>query len=156
MGVVDKHAPLQSKRVSNEHSPWITHQLTRKIYKGVIGLPIKIFCISIIKIYNACIIIHSAKCDVAIPGEEQLSSIPYREYVTFRGSAVDIHSLFKLDSSGCQTFSPSSSPLPGSTTISLFPVSFCIALSDPHLCWACDQFFKFVINIFIVIKPAMC
>ena len=120
MEAVYKHAPLQSKRVSNKHSPWITHQLTRKIYKGVIGLPIKILCISIIKIYNACIIIHSAKCDVAIPGEEQLSSISYREFVTFRGSAVNIHSLLKLDSSGCQTFSPSSSPLPGSTTISFF------------------------------------
>ncbi|KAK2570085.1 hypothetical protein P5673_004830 [Acropora cervicornis] len=34
MEAVYKHAPLQSKRVSNKHSPWITHQLTRKIYKG--------------------------------------------------------------------------------------------------------------------------
>ena len=34
MEVVDKHAPLQSKRVSNKHSPWITHELPRKIYKG--------------------------------------------------------------------------------------------------------------------------
>ena len=33
MEVVDKHAPLQSKRVSNKHSPWITIELTRKIYK---------------------------------------------------------------------------------------------------------------------------
>ena len=33
MEVVDKHAPLQSKRVSNKHSPWITHELPRKIYK---------------------------------------------------------------------------------------------------------------------------
>ena len=33
MEVVDKHAPLQSKRVSNKHSPWITHELTRKIHK---------------------------------------------------------------------------------------------------------------------------
>ena len=33
MDVVDKHAPLQNKRVSKKHSPWITHELTRKIYK---------------------------------------------------------------------------------------------------------------------------
>ena len=33
MEVVDKHAPLESKRVSNKHSPWITYELTRKIYK---------------------------------------------------------------------------------------------------------------------------
>ena len=33
MEVVDKHARLQSKRVSNKHSPWITYELTRKIYK---------------------------------------------------------------------------------------------------------------------------
>ena len=33
MEVVDKHAPLQSKRVSDKHSPWITHELTRQIYK---------------------------------------------------------------------------------------------------------------------------
>ena len=33
MEVVDKHAPLQNKRVSNTHSPWITYELTRKIYK---------------------------------------------------------------------------------------------------------------------------
>ena len=33
MEVVDKHAPLQRKRVSNKHSPWITYELTRKIYK---------------------------------------------------------------------------------------------------------------------------
>ena len=33
---------------------------------------------------------HSAKCDVVIPGEEQLSSIPYREFVAFRESAVYI------------------------------------------------------------------
>ena len=33
MEVVDKHYPLQSKRVSNKHSPRITHELTRKIYK---------------------------------------------------------------------------------------------------------------------------
>ena len=31
--VFDKHAPLQRKRVSNKHSPWITYGLTRKIYK---------------------------------------------------------------------------------------------------------------------------
>ena len=65
--------------------------------KGVIGLPIKVLCISIIKIYNACIIMHSAKCDGVIPGEEQLLSIPYREFVAFRESAVNIHSIFKLD-----------------------------------------------------------
>ena len=76
MEVVYKHAPLQSKRVSNKHSPWITHQLTRKIYKGVIGLPIKILCISIIKIYNACIIMHSAECDVAIPGRSNYQVSP--------------------------------------------------------------------------------
>ena len=40
---------------------------------------------------------HSAKCDVVIPGEEQLPSIPYREFFTFRESAVNIHLLFKLD-----------------------------------------------------------
>ena len=33
MEVVDKHAPLQSKRVSNKRSLWITHELTRKIDK---------------------------------------------------------------------------------------------------------------------------
>ena len=33
MEVVDKHAPLQNKQVSNKHSPWITHELTCKIYK---------------------------------------------------------------------------------------------------------------------------
>ena len=33
MDVVEKHAPLQNKRVSKKHSPWITHELTRKIYK---------------------------------------------------------------------------------------------------------------------------
>jgi len=33
VGVVDKHAPLQSKRVSNKRSPWITYELTRKIHK---------------------------------------------------------------------------------------------------------------------------
>jgi len=33
MEVVDKHAPLQSKRFSNKHSPWITYELTRKIHK---------------------------------------------------------------------------------------------------------------------------
>ena len=33
MELVDRHAPLQSKRVSNKHSPWITHELTRKIHK---------------------------------------------------------------------------------------------------------------------------
>ena len=33
MEVVDKHAPLQSKRVYNKHSLWITHELTRKIHK---------------------------------------------------------------------------------------------------------------------------
>ena len=63
----------------------------------VIGLPIKVLCISIIKIYNACIIMHSAKCDAVIPGEEQLLCIPYREFVAFRESAVNIYSLFKLD-----------------------------------------------------------
>ena len=33
MELVDKHAPLQSKLVSIKHSPWITHELTRKIHK---------------------------------------------------------------------------------------------------------------------------
>ena len=33
MEVVDKHAPLQSKRVSNKHSPWTTHEPTRKLYE---------------------------------------------------------------------------------------------------------------------------
>ena len=33
MEVVDRHIPLQNKRVSNKHSPWITYELTRKIYK---------------------------------------------------------------------------------------------------------------------------
>ena len=33
MELVDKHASLQSKLVSNKHSPWITHELTRKIHK---------------------------------------------------------------------------------------------------------------------------
>ena len=40
---------------------------------------------------------HSAKCDAVIPGEEQLLGIPYREFVACRESAVNIHSLFKLD-----------------------------------------------------------
>ena len=30
---LDKHAPLQNKRVSNKHSLRITYELTRKIYK---------------------------------------------------------------------------------------------------------------------------
>ena len=64
--------------------------------KGVIGLAIKNLCVSMITIYNACIIIHSANCDVVIPEEEQLSSMPCREFVIFRGSAVNNHSLFKL------------------------------------------------------------
>ena len=33
MEIVDKHAPLQRKRVSNKHSLWITYDLSRKIYK---------------------------------------------------------------------------------------------------------------------------
>ena len=33
MEVVDRHVPLQNKLVSNKHSPWITYELTRKIYK---------------------------------------------------------------------------------------------------------------------------
>ena len=33
MKVVDKHAPIQNKPVSNKHSPWITYELPRKIYK---------------------------------------------------------------------------------------------------------------------------
>ena len=35
MEVVDKHVPLQSKWVSNKHSPWITYELTRKIHKQI-------------------------------------------------------------------------------------------------------------------------
>ena len=33
MEVVYKYFPLQNKGVSNKHSPGITHELTRKIYK---------------------------------------------------------------------------------------------------------------------------
>ena len=33
MEIVDRHAPLQNKQFSNKHSPWITHELTRKMYK---------------------------------------------------------------------------------------------------------------------------
>ena len=33
---------------------------------------------------------------MVIPEEEHLSSMPCREFVRFRGSAVNIHSLFKL------------------------------------------------------------
>ena len=33
MEIVDKHAPLKTKRISKKHSPWITYDLMRKIYK---------------------------------------------------------------------------------------------------------------------------
>ena len=33
MEIVYKHAPLKTKRISKEHSPWITYDLMRKIYK---------------------------------------------------------------------------------------------------------------------------
>jgi len=33
MEVAEKHAPLQSKRVSNKHSPWITYELIGKIHQ---------------------------------------------------------------------------------------------------------------------------
>ena len=34
MEIVDKHAPLETKRISKKHFPWITYDLMRKIYKG--------------------------------------------------------------------------------------------------------------------------
>ena len=33
MEITDKHAPLKTKRISKKHSPWITYDLMRKIYK---------------------------------------------------------------------------------------------------------------------------
>ena len=33
MGVLDKHAPMRSKRIGNKRSPWITHELIRKMRK---------------------------------------------------------------------------------------------------------------------------
>ena len=31
--VIDKHAPLRSRRISNRKSPWITKDLRRQIFK---------------------------------------------------------------------------------------------------------------------------
>ena len=31
--VIDKHAPLRTKRVKNKRSPWITNELLREIHK---------------------------------------------------------------------------------------------------------------------------
>ena len=33
MEIVDKHAPLKTKRISKKHSPWITYDLMWKIQK---------------------------------------------------------------------------------------------------------------------------
>ena len=33
MNVIDKHAPLRTKRIRNKKSPWITSELIRKIHK---------------------------------------------------------------------------------------------------------------------------
>ena len=33
MDIVDKHAPLKTKQISKKHSPWISYDLMRKIYK---------------------------------------------------------------------------------------------------------------------------
>ena len=33
MKIVDKHAPLKTKQISKKHSPWISYDLMRKIYK---------------------------------------------------------------------------------------------------------------------------
>ena len=33
MSVIDKHAPLKTKRIRNKRSPWITNELLREIYK---------------------------------------------------------------------------------------------------------------------------
>ena len=33
MSVIDKHAPLKTKRIRNNRSPWITYELLREIYK---------------------------------------------------------------------------------------------------------------------------
>ena len=33
MEIIDKHAPLKSKRASKKNSPWITYELSRKIHK---------------------------------------------------------------------------------------------------------------------------
>ena len=33
MSVIDKHAPLNTKRIRNNRSPWITNELLREIYK---------------------------------------------------------------------------------------------------------------------------
>ena len=30
---IDKHAPMRSKRIGNKQSPWITHELIRKMRK---------------------------------------------------------------------------------------------------------------------------
>ena len=33
MGVIDKHAPVRSRRISNKSSPWVTNELKRLMYK---------------------------------------------------------------------------------------------------------------------------
>ena len=33
MGVIDKHAPLRSRRTSNKSFPWVTNELKRLMYK---------------------------------------------------------------------------------------------------------------------------
>ena len=33
MGVIDKHAPVRSRRISNKSSPWVTNELKRLMYE---------------------------------------------------------------------------------------------------------------------------
>ena len=33
MGVIDNHAPVRSRRISNKSSPWVTNELKRLMYK---------------------------------------------------------------------------------------------------------------------------
>ena len=33
MGVIDKHAPIRSRQISNKNSPWVTNELRRLMYK---------------------------------------------------------------------------------------------------------------------------
>ena len=33
MGVIDKHAPIRSRRISNRNSPWVTNEIRRLMFK---------------------------------------------------------------------------------------------------------------------------
>ena len=35
MEIIDKHAPLKTKRISEKHSPWITYDLPGRIQKKI-------------------------------------------------------------------------------------------------------------------------